>query len=224
MDIFGGFIFLFILVLLILVIVIMIQRFSSSRYHEAGEAADERNLGDFGVPAKTLYTSSKILTLHNQIDITDENEKPVYQSMSKVLSLHDRTQINRTDGTLVANMHRPFFTLHERHFIEMANGKSFTIASELWHIARHIIHIEELGWTINGHILEMNYYISDEKENVVAVVGEKKISLHDKFCIDIYQPEYEEEVIAILITLIHMLQDRRRASSGSAGSSSSSSN
>ena len=223
MDIFGGFIFLFILVLFILVIVIMIQRFSSSRYHEAGEAADERNLGDFGVPAKTLYTSSKILTLHNQIDITDENEKPVYQSMSKVLSLHDRTQINRADGTLVANMHRPFFTLHERHFVEMANGKSFTITSELWHIARHIIHIEELGWTINGHILEMNYYISDEKENVVAVVGEKKISLHDKFCIDIYQPEYEEEVIAILITLIHMLQDRRRASSGSAGSSSSSS-
>ena len=224
MDIFGGFIFLFILVLFILVIVIMIQRFSSSRYHEAGEAADERNLGDFGVPAKTLYTSSKILTLRNQIDITDENEKPVYQSMSKVLSLHDRTQINRTDGTLVANMHRPVLTLHERHFVEMANGKSFTIASELWHIARHIIHIEELGWTINGHILEMNYYISDEKENVVAVVGEKKISLHDKFCIDIYQPEYEEEVIAILITLIHMLQDRRRASSGSAGSSSSSSN
>ena len=170
MVIFGGFIFLFILVLFILVIVIMIQRFSSSRYHEAGEAADERNLGDFGVPAKTLYTSSKILTLHNQIDITDENEKPVYQSMSKVLSLHDRTQINRADGTLVANMHRPFFTLHERHFVEMANGKSFTIASELWHIARHIIHIEELGWTINGHILEMNYYISDEKENLRSSV------------------------------------------------------
>ena len=47
------------------------------------------------------------------------------------------------------------------------------------------------------------------------------ISLHDKYCIDIYRPEYEKTVVAILVTLQHMIRDRENASSGSSSSSSS---
>ena len=222
-DFFTLGIILFVLIVFILLIVFIIKRVRSSRYHETGSASDERNLMDFGTPVKTLYTSSKILTLHNHIDITDENENIIYQSRSKILTLHDRTKITTADGALVAKMHSKLISLHERQYIEMADGKNFTIASEFWHIAKDIIHIEELDWTINGHILQMNYYINDEKGDVIGVVGEKVLSLHDKFCIDIYQPQYEKEVVAILVTLIHMLQDRRRSSSSGSSSSSSSS-
>ena len=221
-DFFSLGILLVVLVLFVFLIYMIIKRVRSSRYHETGSASDERNLMDFGTPVKTLYTSSKILTLHKHIDITDENENIVYQSRSKLLTLHDRTKITAADGSPVADMHSKLISLHERHFIEMADGKDFTIASEFWHIAKDVIRIEELGWTINGHILQMNYYISDEKGDVIGVVGEKVLSLHDKFCIDIYQPQYEKEVVAILVTLIHMLQDRRRSASSSSSSSSSS--
>lgn len=221
-DIFTLVVLLIVVIAFVAAIVILIKRARSSRYHEEGSSLDERTVFDFGTPVKTLYTSSKILTLHNQIDITDENENPVYQSRSKFLSLHDRTTISKANGELVAKMYSKILSLHERHYVEMADGKKFMIASELWHIAKDIINIEELGWTINGHILQMNYYINDEKGNVVGVVGEKFLSIHDKFCIDIYQPEYEEEVVAILVTLIHMLQDRRTASSSGSSSSSSS--
>lgn len=213
---------LLVLCVFVFIVYVIIKRIRSSRYHGSGNDSDVRNLMDFGTPAKSLYTSSKIFTLHNQIDITDESEAPVYQARSKVFSLHDRTQITTADGRLVAKMHSKLLSLHERHYIEMADGKNFTIATELWHIAKDIIHIEELGWTINGHVLQMNYYISDEKGDVIGVVGEKVVSLHDKFCIDIYQPEYEEEIVAILITLIHMLQDRRRSSSAGSSAASSS--
>ena len=171
-DIFGMAVMAIVLFLFVLIVVWIVERARSSRYHETDTVSDERTIADFGMPVRTLYTSSKILTLHNQIDITDENEEPVYQSTTKFLSLHDRTQIYRANGGKVADISRKFFTLHEKHFIEMADGKSFTIASELWHIAKDIIHVEELGWTINGHILHMNYYISDRRGNVVGVVGE----------------------------------------------------
>ena len=46
-------------------------------------------------------------------------------------------------------------------------------------------------------------------------------SLHDKYCIDIYRPECEHIVVAILITLQHMIADRQKRSSSVTFSSSS---
>ena len=66
--------------------------------------------------------------------------------------------------------------------------------------------------------------IENENGGIIAVIAQKLFSLHDKYCIDIYRPEYEKEVVAILITLQHMIRDRENSrSSFSAFSSSSSS-
>ena len=54
------------------------------------------------------------------------------------------------------------------------------------------------------------------------MIGQKLISIHDKYCIDIYKSEYEEIVVAILVALQHMIRDRASSggSGGSAGGSS----
>ena len=56
---------------------------------------------------------------------------------------------------------------------------------------------------------------------MIAVIGQKLFSLHDKYCMDIYQPEHEAAAVAILVTLQHMIRDRQAASSVSSSSSSS---
>ena len=44
------------------------------------------------------------------------------------------------------------------------------------------------------------------------------ISMHDKYCVDIYQAEKEQLAVAILITLQHMMADRRAANTSSSTS------
>ena len=44
------------------------------RYREAGQQANVNNVARFGEPARSLFTSTKVFTLHHHIDITDENE------------------------------------------------------------------------------------------------------------------------------------------------------
>lgn len=51
------------------------------------------------------------------------------------------------------------------------------------------------------------------------MVSQKAFSIHDKYAADIYKPEHEEEVVAILIALQHMIRDRQ-GTSASVGSSS----
>ncbi len=56
------------------------------RFREAGEAANVNNVAMFGQPEKSLFTSSKVFSLHKDTDITDEHETVVYHSRSKFLS------------------------------------------------------------------------------------------------------------------------------------------
>ena len=77
---------------------------------------------------------------------------------------------------------------------------------------------------LRGNVVGLNFELYDRDESIIAVIGQKALSLHDKYCIDIYRPECEKTVVAILVTLIHMMKDRANSASSSSGSSSSSSN
>ena len=118
-------------------------------------------------------------------------------------------------------MERKIFTLHERHFVTMDDGTEFELSNELFHLIKDITNIEGLGWQLRGNILGLNCELYDANGGIIAVIAQKMFSLHDKYSLDIYRPEYEETVVAILITLQHMISDRNASSSGGSSSSSS---
>ena len=192
------------------------------RFREAGEQANVNNVERFGEPKRSLFTTSKIFTVHHHIDITDSDENVVYQANSKFWTLHDRTYITDARGNQVAYVWRKFFSLHERHFVEMADGTNFQISNELWHIVKDVTNIEGLGWQLRGNIAGLNFELYDDEGGIIATISQKIISLHDKYCIDIYQPEHEKTCVTILITLQHMMKDRAAAAAASSSSGSSS--
>ena len=191
------------------------------RFREAGEAANVNNVERFGTPAKSLFTTSKVFTLHKKIDITDENENVVYHAETKFPSIRDKTDITDASGNQIAHVERKIFTLHERHFVNMADGMDFEISNELLHIIKDVTNIVGLGWQLKGNILGLNFELYDENGEVMAVIALKLFSVNDKYSIDIYRPEHEKVVIAILITLQHMIKDREKSSSSSSVSVSS---
>ncbi len=194
------------------------------RYREVGEQANVNNVERFGEPVRSLFTTTKVFTLHHHIDITDANENIVYQANTKFPSLHDKTDVTDAQGNHVAHIERKFFTLHQRHFVTMADGTAFQVSTELWHLVKDINNIEGLGWQLRGNIAGLNFELYDTDESVIAVIGQKLLSMHDKYCIDIYKPEHEPTVVAILVTLQHMMQDRATSSSSSFSTSTSSGN
>ncbi|MBO4563294.1 MAG: LURP-one-related family protein [Clostridia bacterium] len=188
------------------------------RFHEAGEDANVNNVERFGQPVNSLFTSTKLFTLHHHIDIVDEAEQIVYQARSKMISLHDKTDVFDAAGVQVAHIERKLISLHERHYITMADGTSFELSNELFHIIKDITNIEGLGWQLRGNIMGLNFELYDSDGSIIAVIGQKLISIHDKYCIDIYRPEYEGYVVAILVALQHMIRDRENRSSSSGSS------
>lgn len=191
------------------------------RFREAGESANVNNVERFGEPKQSLFTSSKVMSLHRRIEITDASENVRYRAETKFPSLHDKTDVYDAEGRHVAHIERKFFSLHERHFISMEDGTAFELSNELFHLIRDVTNIEGLGWQLQGNILGLNFELYDENGEIVAVIAQKLFSLHDKYCIDIYRPQFEKIVVAILITLQHMIRDRQNAQASSSSSSSS---
>ncbi|MBR3016242.1 MAG: LURP-one-related family protein [Clostridia bacterium] len=191
------------------------------RFREAGEAVNVNNAERFGQPDHSLFTTTKVFSLHHHIDITDDREQVVYQADTKFPSLHDKTDVIDAQGNHVAHIERKFFTLHQRHFITMADGTQFEVSTELFHIYKDVNNIEGLGWQLRGNMFGLNFELYDTDESVIAVISQKMLSIHDKYSIDIYRPELEGTVIAILVTLQHMINDRQAASAASSSSSSS---
>ena len=193
------------------------------RYREAGEDANVVNVERFGEPARSLFLSTKFFTVHQSTDVMDEKEQVVYHAESKFFSIRDKTDVTDAAGNQVAHIERKFFSLHQRHFITMADGFEFQLSTELWHLYKDITNIEGLGWQLRGNMFELNFELYDQADNVIAVVSQKMFSLHDKYAVDIYQTDKEPIVVAIMITLQHMIRDRQRARSSSSSFSSGSS-
>ena len=138
------------------------------RFREAGEAANVNNVERFGEPVKSLFTTSKVFTLHHKIDITDANENVVYHAETKFPSLHDKTYVSDASGNRFAHIERKFFTLHERHYVTMDDGTSFEISNELFHIVKDVTNILGLGWQLRGNILGLNFELYDGNGRIIA--------------------------------------------------------
>ena len=190
-----------------------------NRYRNPGESANVVNTERFGEPVRSLFTSTKVFTLHHAIDITDAYEEVVYRAKTKFPSIKDKTDITDAAGQQVAHIERKVLSLHERHTVNMADGTGFEISNELFHLVKDITNIEGLGWQLRGNILGLNFELYDAAGNIIALISQKMFSIHDKYCIDIYRPEYEKTVVAILVTLQHMLRDRENSAASSSSSS-----
>ncbi|MBR2717407.1 MAG: LURP-one-related family protein [Oscillospiraceae bacterium] len=191
------------------------------RFREAGEAANVNNVERFGEPAHSLFTSTKVFTLHHHIDITDADERVVYQADTKFPSIRDKTDVRDAEGNQVAHIEKKLLSIRQRHYVTMADGMRFELSSELLHLIKDVTNIEGLGWQLRGNIMGLNFELYDGDGSVIAVIGQKMVSLHDKYCVDIYRPELEPIVVTILVTLQHMLRDREAAASSSASSAGS---
>ena len=177
--------------------------------NDAANSISRSTVDDYGEPVYSLYTALNLGDLHSRIDITDEEGNVKYYTKSSIFALKGKTEIMDAAGNVIAHLEKRPVSLHEKHFITMADGRKVTLSNEIFHVIKDITNIEGLGWQIRGNLIGLNFNLVDENERPVATIGKKMISMHDKYSIGLYQPEQEQAVTAIFIQLEKMLEARR---------------
>lgn len=182
----------------------------SGGINKTADDLSKTTIDDYGEPEYTLYTALKLADLHSRINITDEEDNLRYYTKSSIITITGKTDIMDAEGNVVAHLEKKPISLHETHYVMMADGTHFTLSNELFHIVDDITRIDELGWQLRGNFIGLTFNLLDENSEPIATVRKQMVSIHDKYCIDIYQPELEPEVVAIVIQLEKMLEDRRQ--------------
>lgn len=147
--------------------------------------------------------------MHQKIEVKNEQGQTLYWTKSSVIAIKGKTDIFDASGAQVAHLEKKPISLHEKHFITMADGQKFTLSNELFHVVRDITNIEGLGWQLQGNVIGLNFTLFDQNSDPIASIGQKMISMHDRYSIDLYQPQHEKTVVAIVIQLQKMLTARR---------------
>ncbi len=181
------------------------------RYRERGQEANTVNIERFGTPSHSLFISTNFWSFRQKTKIMEEDGSIAYRAKSRSISLHDKTYIKDARGQLVATLERKVLTLREYHRVTMADGTRFDIAHELLQVLDDTAEITDLGWTLRGNYASLNFELYDQNNEIIAVVGKKLISIKDKYAIDIYRPELEQEVVAVLVALQHTLRGRTKS-------------
>lgn len=173
----------------------------------AGEIS-KATVEDYGEPVYSLYTAMQLGEMHRRIDITDGEGNIKYYTRSSPLVITGKTDIMDADGNVIAHLEKKPFSLHEKRFVTMADGPDFTLSNELFHVVKDITRIEGLGWQLCGNFIGLTFNLLDEQGQPVATIMKTMVSMHDKYRIDIYQPEQEQIAVAIVIQLEKMLEER----------------
>ncbi len=190
----------------------------SEDVNEAADTIGKSTITDYGEPVYSLYTALDIRDIHRRIDITDELGNVKYYTKSSFIQIKGKTEIMDAQGNVIAYLEKKPISLHEIHYITMADGRKFTLSNELFHIVEDITNIEGLGWQIRGNVLGLSFNLVDQNEQPVATVGKKMLSIHSRFSIDVYQPAYEDVIVAVVIQLEKMIEAREQNNSSSFGS------
>ena len=180
----------------------------SSTINSAATEMSKTTVEDFGAPDYTLYTALRLGDMHRRIDVTDEAGNLKYYTQSSVFALKGKTEILDANDNHVAHLEKKVVSFHEKHFVTMEDGRNFTLSNELFHVIKDITNIEGLGWQLRGNIIGLTFNLLDQNGEPVATVGKNAVSVHDKYSIDIYQPEQEQVVVAIVIQLEKMIEAR----------------
>ena len=183
--------------------------------NEAADTLSRSTVTDYGEPVYSLYTALDLRDIHRRIDITDEEGNVKYYTKSSFIQIKGKTEIMDPNGNVIAYLEKKPISLHEIHYITMADGRKFTLSNELFHVVDDITNIEGLDWQIRGNILCLSFTLVDQNEQPVASIGKKMISINDKYSIDVYQPQYEDVIVAIVIQLEKMIEARNDNNSSS---------
>lgn len=162
-----------------------------------------------------LKMRAKIASIHNKIEITDEDGNPVYHIHGKVFSLHDTTFLTDAGGGDIATITRRVVSLHDTHLIVLNDGTEIELCSELLHLTKDVLDIEALGWQLTGDIVQHNYQLTDDQGQLLAQTHRKWISLHDTYEVDIVDEERMDLIVAVLVALDKIVGDRQRVVSAS---------
>jgi len=157
----------------------------------------------------TLYMKQKVFSLRGRFSIQDQQEQDIYLVEGSFMKLPKTFSISTVDGEEVAVITKKMLSLLPKFFIEV-DGETLTIEKSFTFFKdRYTIDAADLE--IDGDWWDMDFEIKRHGE-VVGSVEKKWFTFGDSYEIQVFDPDIEKILIALVVAIDCVKEDEESSS------------
>lgn len=158
-----------------------------------------------------LFIKQKVFKITDHYPVTDENGREVYYVDQDFKLIGNRVTITKISTGEQIFINRELFTLFfPKYTVDFYDGKQIEINQE-FALFKKVFSISSNDYDleVKGDFFDFNFQVYD-KDRLVGEIERKWLTWGDTFVITVYDKEFEEELVAILIAIDEIIDRQQR--------------
>ncbi|MDU1828731.1 LURP-one-related/scramblase family protein [Anaerococcus sp.] len=167
---------------------------------------------------KKLYFKEKFFKITDHYPILDEDGREAYYLDQVFTFIGYKSSVSDPNGKKIINISRELIAFFPKYTIDFADGSQMVIQQK-FEFFRHKVHVYMDNETLElkGDIFHYDFDIKNSSDKNIGTVNRKIFTLTDTYELAIFDENYTEELIALVICLNNMIDRERANSSASNG-------
>lgn len=155
----------------------------------------------------------KFWSLGGKFKIKDNAGNLAYHVQGSFMKIPKQFTITKPDGTLVSHIKKVMFQIFPKFDVTLADGSRFQIRKEFT-IFKPRYRIEHFGLEIQGNFWDMDFELQHNGVPV-AHISQEWFKINSTYHIDVYDDQYADAVISLVIAIDYVKAQQAVASSAS---------
>ncbi len=159
---------------------------------------------------KTLYIKQKVFKITDHYPILDEQQRTVYEVNQDLKFFGNTVHVSDANGIERFVVDKEIFTFLPRFVVRFSSGQEVILRSRMEFFKKKI-DIEQDGPALylEGDWLDFDFTVYRDSE-AIGKISREFLAWGDTYQMAIYEPQYEELVVALTIAVDCIKDDQQR--------------
>ncbi len=157
-----------------------------------------------------LYIKQKVFKITDHYEVFDFAQNAVYYVDQEFELIGNTVHVRKADGQSSFVIRKELFTFLPQYTVDFSNGKSLIIKKNLSFLKTNIdILSDAYSLNLNGDFWGMNFAVYGP-EGQIGNIKKEYLSWGDTYTLQIFQPHYEADLLAVLIVVDDIKDTKER--------------
>jgi len=164
---------------------------------------------------KKLYFKEKFFRITDHYPILDEDGREAYYLDQDFTFLGYESKVTDLNAKTILQISRQILTFLPRYTVSMHDGTSMIVQKKFEFFKHRVdVSLDDDVLYVEGDIFHLNFTVTNKNGQTVGAVNKKFFALTDNYELIVYDQDYIEELIGLVICLNNMIDLEQAASSG----------
>lgn len=155
---------------------------------------------------KKLYFKEKFFKITDHYPILDENGREAYYLDQDFKLLGYQSNVTDLNAKTILTIKRELVSLLPRYYVTMDDGATMKVQKRFEFFRHRVdVDLEDDSLYLEGDIFHLNFTVTNSSGESIGKVNKKFFALTDNYELIIYNENYLEELLGLVICLNNMV-------------------